>query len=77
LEPEWVTNLDWLFSFEFMNYDKFTVKEFEASWQKYNREVAGSIDWLACEWLVGASIDWTHRRPNDLWQAIVGLFGRD
>lgn len=32
---------------------------------------------MASKWIVGASVDWSRSRQNDLWQAIVGLLGQE
>ena len=56
-----------------MDFKNYSVSDFESAWLNYNREIAGSADWLASEWVIGAALEWSLRRPNELWQAILGL----
>jgi hypothetical protein len=56
-----------------MNFKNYSVSDFESAWLKYNRETAGGSDWLASEWVIGAGLEWSLGRPNELWQAILGL----
>ena len=60
-----------------MDFKNYFVSDFESAWLKYNREIAGSADWLASEWVIGAAHEWSLRRPNELWQAILGLTGQE
>lgn len=54
-----------------MKKSRITSQDFAAAWFAYHgKSSVGSALWHASEWVVGADLEWSIKRPRDLLAAI-------
>ena len=59
------------FNWSRMKESRITPEDFAAAWVAYQgNSSVGSALWNASEWVVGADLDWSIKRPRDLLAAI-------